>query len=181
MATIYTIGHSTRTSAELLAALAAHQIEVLADIRAFPGSRRLPHVNRENLEADLPRAGIEYRWMKDLGGRRKKQLAVSPNVGLRNQSFRNYADYMLTDDFRQAASELVSLASQKRVAIMCAERVYFHCHRMLVSDYLAAHGHTVLHIDGPGPAERPHKLTPEAHPDGDNLIYRGDVLPGLGN
>jgi uncharacterized protein (DUF488 family) len=163
---------------DLIAALAAHQIAVLADIRSFPGSRRLPHFNRENLQVELPRAGIAYQWMKDLGGRRKKELEQSPNPGLRNPSFRNYADYMLTDSFRAAAAELLRVAADKRVAIMCAERVYFHCHRMLVSDYLVAHGHEVLHIDAGGPA-RPHKLTPEARREGEGVVYRGDILPGL--
>ena len=158
--------------------LTAHRIEVLGDIRAFPGSRRLPHFNRENLEHELPQRGIEYLWMPDLGGRRKKQLERSPNLGLRNASFRNYADYMLTEPFHAAAAELVRRAGEQRVAIMCAERVYFHCHRMLVSDYLLAHGHEVLHMDGAG-APRPHKLTAEARREGDNVIYGGDVLPGL--
>ena len=180
MATIYTVGHSTRTLAELVSALRAHGVEVLVDVRAFPGSRRLPHFNRESLATDLPRAGIAYRWMQGLGGRRKKQLAVSPNIGLRNPSFRNYADYMLTDEFRSAAAELVEAAAENRIAIMCAERVYFRCHRMLISDYLVALGHSVLHIDGVGPA-RPHKLTPEAQREGDRLVYRGDFLPGIGD
>jgi uncharacterized protein (DUF488 family) len=162
----------------LAAALAAHGIEVLGDIRAFPGSRRLPHFNRENLERDLPSRAIEYRWLPDLGGRRKKQQEHSPNLGLRNLSFRNYADYMLTQPFHAAAEELVRLAGDKRTAIMCAERVYFHCHRMLVSDYLVAYGHEVLHIDGTG-VPRPHKLTAEARRRGDNVIYSGDLLPGL--
>jgi uncharacterized protein (DUF488 family) len=162
----------------LLDALKAHGIEVLVDIRAFPGSRRLPHFNRENLEKEIPGAGLEYLWAQGLGGRRKKGLEVSPNVGLRNLSFRNYADYMQTQPFHAAAADLVRLAGQKRVAIMCAERVYFRCHRMLVSDYLLSHGHQVLHIDAAGPA-RPHKLTAEARRKDDNVIYPGDLLPGL--
>ncbi len=161
-----------------MATLAAHGIEALGDIRAFPGSRRLPQFNRENLERELPPRGIEYRWLPALGGRRKKQQERSPNLGLRNASFRNYADYMTTEEFHAASADLVRWAEQKRVAIMCAERVYFRCHRMLVSDYLAAHGHQVLHIDGQGPP-RPHKLTAEAQRQGQNVIYPGDVLPGL--
>lgn len=95
MATLYTIGHSTRTFDELLAALEAHHIKTLVDIRAFPKSRRLPHFNRESLEQSLPAAGLRYVWMKPLGGYRKKILADSPHIALRNDSFRNYADYML--------------------------------------------------------------------------------------
>ena len=175
MATLYTIGHSTRPLDELLGALHAHQIKTLVDIRAFPMSRRLPQFNRDSLEQTLPVAGIRYVWMKSLGGYRKALLDESPNIGLRNQSFRNYADHMLTPDFENAMSELLHLAEQGRTAYMCAERVYFRCHRMLVSDWLVAHGHEVFHIDGTGPA-RPHKLTAEARMIEGRLIYRGDRL-----
>lgn len=173
--TLYTIGHSTRPIEDLVAALHAHSIQDLVDIRAFPVSRRLPHFNRESLEKTLPEAGIEYHWMKQLGGRRPKLLDVSPNIALHNPSFRNYADYMLTDEFRSAAGKLLELAGRKRTAYMCAERVYFHCHRMLVSDWLVAHGHEVLHIDGAGPP-RPHRLMQEARIVDGQLIYRGDHL-----
>jgi uncharacterized protein (DUF488 family) len=175
MAKVFTIGHSTRTLPELIAALQAHGIRTLVDIRSFPVSRRLPHFNREALEQELPPAGIFYVWMKDLGGRRKKQRDDSPNVALRNDSFRNYADYMLTEPFQRAAEDLVHLAAQAPTAIMCAERIYFRCHRMLVSDYLLSHGHEVLHIDDTGPV-RPHKLMAEARIVDGRLIYRGDRL-----
>lgn len=175
MATLYTIGHSTRTLDDLVAALQAHEIQTLVDIRAFPMSRRLPQFNRDSLEKMLPAAGIQYVWMKALGGYRKKVLEDSPNIGLRNQSFRNYADYMMSPDFEQAMSQLVSLAEQSRTAYMCAERVYFRCHRMLVSDWLVAHGHDVLHIDDEKPP-KPHKLTAEARMIDGQLIYRGDRL-----
>jgi uncharacterized protein (DUF488 family) len=156
MATLYTIGHSTRTPGEFIAALEAHSIQTLVDIRSFPTSKRLPHFNRESLEESLAAAGIRYIWMKELGGRRKKIRDDSPNVGLRNISFRNYADYMLTEEFETAIAELISLAEHSRTAYMCAERVYFKCHRMLVSDWLTLHGHEVLHIDDSKPA-KPHK------------------------
>src|SRR5437762_1221621 len=116
MATLFTIGHSTRTLDELIATLQAHSIQLLADIRSFPMSRRLPHFNRESLEQTLPSAGIRYTWMKDLGGRRKKSLEDSPNIALRNDSFRNYADYMLTPEFERAIAELVRLAEHSRAA-----------------------------------------------------------------
>ena len=145
------------------------------DIRAFPMSRRLPQFNRDSLEQSLPAAGIRYVWMKALGGYRKAILDVSPNVALRNDSFRNYADYMLTPEFEQAIAEVIALAEQAPTAYMCAERVYFRCHRMLVSDWLVARGHEVLHIDGTGPV-RPHKLTAEARIIDGRLLYRGDRL-----
>lgn len=175
MATLYTIGHSTRSLDELIAALKAHEIQTLVDIRSFPVSRRLPHFNRESLETALPAADIRYVWMKALGGYRKKIRDDSPHIALRSRSFRNYADYMLTPEFELAAQELVKLASESRTAYMCAERVWFHCHRMIVSDWLVAHGHMVLHIDDTGPV-RPHKLTAEGRVVDGKLIYKGDVL-----
>jgi len=174
MARVFTIGHSTRSLEELIAALQAHGIKVLVDIRSFPMSRRLPWFNRELLEQELPKHGIQYRWMQDLGGRRKKQMEVSPNTALRNDSFRNYADYMLTKPFKAATAELIELARQQPTAIMCAERVYFRCHRLLVSDWLLAHGHEVLHIDATGPV-KPHKLMGEAQLRGEDVVYPGLV------
>jgi uncharacterized protein (DUF488 family) len=175
LATLYTIGHSTRELEELIAALQAHSIQTLVDIRSFPMSRRLPHFNREALEKNLREAGIRYVWLKELGGRRKKIRDDSPNVALRNDSFRNYADYMLTEDFQRGIGELIELAGQSRTAYMCAERIYFRCHRMLVSDWLAAHGHDVFHIDGSGPVKK-HELMQEARLIDDQVIYRGDRL-----
>ncbi len=129
------------------------------------------------LETTLPAAGIAYRWMKALGGRRRKICDDSPNQALTSPAFRNYADYMLTPEFQQAAKELVELAENSRIAIMCAEaQVYYHCHRMLVSDYLTAQGHTVLHIVDGKPA-KPHRLTPEARVEDGILTYPGE--PGL--
>jgi uncharacterized protein (DUF488 family) len=175
LATLYTIGHSTRALNEFVAVLQAHSIHTLVDIRSFPISRRLPHFNRESLEKTLPDAGIRYVWLKELGGRRKKIRDDSPNVALRNDSFRNYADYMLTESFRGGTAELIKLAEQSRTAYMCAERVYFQCHRMLVSDWLVAHGHEVFHIDGSGPV-RKHELMTEARLIDGEVIYRGDRL-----
>ncbi|MFB3815917.1 MAG: DUF488 family protein [Terriglobales bacterium] len=189
--TIYTIGHSTRTLKEFIAILKAHGIGVLVDIRSYPASRRMrwfqgpqlpPFMSREEgeaheaLETTLPRLGIGYRWMRELGGRRKKLRDDSPHTALHAPGFRNYADYMMTPEFRTATCELLALAEAARTCIMCAEaQVYWHCHRMLVSDYLTAHGHTVLHISGTGPA-KPHKLTPEARIVGGRIIYDGGQL-----
>jgi uncharacterized protein (DUF488 family) len=175
LALLYTVGHSTRSLAELVETLQAHGIETLVDIRAFPMSRRLPHFNRESLEGSLPAARIRYVWKKALGGYRKKLREDSPNLALRNASFRNYADYMLSPEFENAMAELISLAQASHTAYMCAERVYFRCHRMLISDWLLAHGHEVMHIDGLGPV-KPHRLTAEARMLEGKLIYRGDRL-----
>jgi len=198
LATIHTIGHSTRSLNELVAALQGHSITTLVDIRAFPMSRRLPHFNRESLERELPQRGIEYVWLKELGGRRKKTLQDSPNTALRNESFRNYADYMMTEEFARGIERLLSIVSQANdptlspksgdkggaptvsggggTAIMCAERMYFQCHRMLVSDYLVAHGHTVLHIDDEKRALRQHTLMAEARLVDGSLVYDGGKL-----
>jgi uncharacterized protein (DUF488 family) len=148
VAIFYTIGHSTRSWQEFVEVLHAHSIQSLVDIRSFPVSKRLPHFNREALQKTLPRDNIAYLWMKELGGRRPKIRDDSPNVGLRSISFRNYADYMLTRQFESAIAALIHVAGHSRTAYMCAERVYFKCHRMLVSDWLVMHGHEVLHVEG---------------------------------
>jgi uncharacterized protein (DUF488 family) len=137
---LFTIGHSNHPLDRFLALLAQHEIKALVDIRRFPGSRKHPHFNQENLAAALQEAGIEYRWIEALGGRRHKQEDESPNLGLRNESFRNYADYMLTEEFHQGIDELLKLAKKKRAAFMCAEGLFWQCHRRLVSDFLLAGG-----------------------------------------
>jgi uncharacterized protein (DUF488 family) len=175
MAAIFTIGHSTRRFDEFVATLEAHRIRHLADIRAFPISRRLPHFNRESLAESLPKAAIEYVWLQQLGGRRKRQAKDSPNVALRNEAFRNYADHMLSKEFEDGVDQLLQIASRGATAIMCAERVYFKCHRMLVSDYLIAHGHQVRHIDDEKPP-RAHQLMAEARLVEGQLKYIGDRL-----
>jgi hypothetical protein len=132
--------------------------------------------------------------MRELGGRRKKVLQESPNTGLRNESFRNYADYMMTEEFAEGIGRLLEIASRSDLilpspraddkggaprsgtAIMCAERVYFQCHRMLVSDYLVAHGHSVLHIDDEKQTPRKHTLMAEARLVEGKLVYDGGRL-----
>ncbi len=145
------------------------------DIRSIPMSRRLPQFNRESLEKSLSDAEIKYLWLKELGGRRNKIRDDSPNVALRSPSFRNYADHMLTEEFERGVAGLIDLAEISPTAYMCAERVYFKCHRMMVSDWLVAHGHEVFHIDGTGPV-RLHKLMPEARMVNGQMIYQGDTL-----
>jgi uncharacterized protein (DUF488 family) len=170
--TLYSIGHSTRSLEDFTRILGAHGIQILFDIRAFPMSRRLPHFNREVLERELSLSGVQYLWKKELGGRRAKIRDDSPNTGLRVQAFRNYADYMLTPAFEQAMAEVLERAENARSVLMCAEAVYFRCHRMLVSDWLVAHGHKVLHILDTGPP-REHRLTPEARFQDGRLVYPG--------
>jgi uncharacterized protein (DUF488 family) len=113
--------------------------------------------------------------MKELGGRRKKTREDSPHIALRSPSFRNYADHMLSQEFQEAAAKLIQLGGEARTAYMCAERVYFRCHRMMISDWLVAKGHLVFHIDGVGPT-RSHHLMPEVRLINGQLIYRGDLL-----
>jgi uncharacterized protein (DUF488 family) len=173
--TLYTIGHSTRTLEEFTKILHAHSIHTLVDIRAFPMSRRLPHFNREALELSLAKEPIQYLWMKELGGRRKKLRDDSPNIALRNDAFRNYADYMLTPPFEQAAGQVLELAGCAPTAIMCAEKVFFHCHRMLVSDYFALRGDQVLHIQDASPP-RAHAVTKEARLADGKVVYDAGVL-----
>ncbi len=168
---VFTIGHSNLALDQFLGLLARHQIEVLADIRRFPSSRKFPHFNEKNLAAALQTAGIEYHWLEALGGRRPRR-DHSINVGLENEGFRNYADYMRTKEFRQAVDELLKIAGQKRTALMCAESVYWRCHRRLVSDYLLAQGVTVRHIFPSGEL-RPHQPTPGAKIEVGEVTYPG--------
>src|SRR5262245_22340394 len=141
---VWTIGHSTRSIEEFISALTSVEIQLLVDIRSFPGSRRYPHFNKENLETALPNASIDYLHMKDLGGRRKV-LPNSHNDAWKNDAFRGYADYMETEEFHLAINELQRLASEKRLTYMCSEAVWWKCHRSLVSDYLKSKGWTVIH------------------------------------
>lgn len=164
MATIlYTIGHSTLSLELFLDLLKQHEIVTLADIRRFPGSRSFPQFNQAELRAAVEEKGIAYRWIELLGGRRprNKLITPSPNTGLRNDSFRNYADYMLTDAFREGMRELQELMSHGRTAIMCSESVYWRCHRRLVSDDVVARGGVVEHIFSNGTL-KPHRMTAEA-------------------
>jgi uncharacterized protein (DUF488 family) len=176
VAIVYTLGHSNRSFEDFLAILQAHRIETLVDIRSFPASRKWPWFNRESLERALPAAGIEYFWKKELGGRRKKLRADSPNTGLHEPGFRNYADYMMTAEFRRGIEEVIALAEKKRTAVMCAEALYYRCHRMLVSDWLTAHGHTVLHLASATAGPKPHKPVAEFTVEDGQLIYRGGGL-----
>ncbi len=144
-ATIWTIGHSTRTLEEFLGLLGEYRIEAIADVRRLPGSRRYPHFASEALAKSLPVHGIAYEWMPELGGRRKVQPG-SPNTAWRNASFQGYADYTATAAFAEGLSELLKLAASKRTAMMCAEVLWWRFHRSIVSDVLKLRGIEVIHI-----------------------------------
>ncbi|MBE0428739.1 MAG: DUF488 domain-containing protein [Thermoleophilia bacterium] len=154
---IWTIGHSTHSFEEFVALLGTGGIRLVADVRSVPRSRHVPQFNREELAAALPAAGVEYLHMKDLGGWRRP-VPDSVNSGWRSLGFRGYADYMQTDPFRRAATELISHAAGKQTAVMCAEGPPFRCHRLILSDYLVAQGVEVRHIYPDG-SVKPHQLT----------------------
>ena len=168
---VWTVGHSTRPIEELIEALRSFEIKVLADVRSYPGSQRYPQFNKENLKASLTEAAIDYQHFPELGGRRRVR-PDSLNVAWRNESFRGYADYMDTEDFRGGITRLLDVARACRTAIMCAEAVWWRCHRSLISDYLKAKGIEVNHIMGAGKSE-PHPFTSAARIVNGELSYRG--------
>jgi uncharacterized protein (DUF488 family) len=172
---VWTIGHSTRSAAELVALLQEHGIALLADVRRFPASKRHPQFNRGTLEATLAPAGIAYAWLEHLGGRRSARKD-SHNTAWRNAGFRGYADYMETEPFALAIAELMRDAQQLSTAVMCAEQAWQQCHRGLIADFLKAHEVEVVHIVGPG-REEPHPWTGAARIVDGKLSYRGDGEP----
>lgn len=174
MRRIWTIGHSTRSADEFVALLRAHGIDGLADIRTIPKSRRHPHFAREALDARLKEEGIEYRHFSILGGLRKPR-PDSPNGAWRNDAFRGYADHMMTPEFSAAVDELLEFGEQRHVAVMCAEAVWWQCHRMLLSDALVARDVDVQHIMSSRGASalQPHRLTPFAQFRGGQVFYPG--------
>lgn len=166
---IWTIGHSTRSLDEFLAMLQAFNIELLVDIRSFPGSRRYPQFNKEALQVSLSKNNIQYVHLKELGGRRKADTH-SVNTAWRNEAFRGFADYMQTDDFKKGVDELQQLVDSRRTAYMCSEAVWWRCHRSMVSDYLKSLGWTVLHIMNKEKAEE-HPYTSPARIANGKLVY----------
>ncbi len=167
MERIWTIGHSTRAIEEFIALLEANGIKLLADVRLLPGSRRYPHFDQEALQHSLGTRGIRYEHLRELGGRRKPR-ADSRNTAWRNEAFRGYADHMETEDFRRGIERLDSFAMP--IALMCAEAVWWRCHRALVSDYLKARGVEVMHILAPNKTE-PHPYTSAARLVDGHLSY----------
>jgi uncharacterized protein (DUF488 family) len=169
--TIWTIGHSTRTPDQLLELLRTHGIAAIADVRRFPASRRHPHFNREALALWLPEAGVRYEHVDALGGRRSPR-PDSRNTGLQNASFRGYADYMATPVFHRAIDRLLALSRGAPTAVMCAEAVWWRCHRSLISDFLSVRGIEVRHILDASPARR-HRIQELARAEGDQVCYPG--------
>ncbi|MFT4063609.1 DUF488 family protein [Paraburkholderia sp.] len=169
----FTIGHSTRPLQEFIDLLKGSEIEVLADVRSIPRSRTNPQFNRDTLPAALAPAHIDYVHLAALGGRRgtRKNEAPSPNTYWTHPAFRNYADYAMSDAFRDGLAQLLALGHRQRCAIMCSEAVWWRCHRRIITDYLLMHHETVLHI-----MDAHHTptatMTPGAQPQPDGtLIY----------
>jgi len=171
MITVWTVGHSTRSGEEFGKILLAHEIKVLVDVRSFPGSRRLPQFNREALAASLANLGIEYRHEPRLGGRRKPR-ADSHNTAWKNASFRAYADHMESEEFRRGVEDLLEVAANERTAVMCAEAVWWRCHRSLIADYLKAEGHNAIHITDQSKTQE-HPFTSAARIVDGKLSYQG--------
>ena len=168
---IYTIGHSTHSEEEFLSLLHSFRIDLLADVRSLPGSRRFPHFNKEVIEKSLKDHGILYEHLPQLGGRRKVKKD-STNTAWRNASFRGYADYMESEEYKKAITTLEGLAIKKRTAIMCAEAVWWRCHRSLIADDLKLRGWQVMHILGEEKSEV-HPYTSPAK------IIQGELNYGL--
>jgi uncharacterized protein (DUF488 family) len=172
---IWTIGHSTRTIDEFISLLKENEIKLLADVRAWPSSKRYPHFNKETLAESLNAHGIHYEHFPELGGKRKSR-SDSPNTAWRNASFRGYADYMETEEFQKGIERLLAAAAEVGpTAIVCAEAVWWRCHRSLIADYLKARGVEVLHILGANKVE-PHPYTPAARIVNGELSYAAESL-----
>jgi uncharacterized protein (DUF488 family) len=176
-ATVWTVGHSTRTLEDFLALLARHRIGAIADVRRFPASRRHPQFAREALQASLARAGIDYLWLPSLGGRRAAR-ADSPNTAWRNPSFRGYADHLGSDEFAEGFAALLALAARRPTAVMCAELLWWRCHRQLIADVLKARGIAVLHIVD-GDEVVPHPWSGAARLVAGRLDYGAPGTPDL--
>ena len=168
---IWTVGHSTRSAEEFEELLKAHGVQLLVDVRSFPGSRRYPQFNKAELAESLASIGINYRHEPRLGGRRSPR-ADSHNTAWRNSSFRAYADHMETDEFRNGLEGLLELGRSARTTVMCAEALWWRCHRSLIADYLKAAGHWVVHIIDQIKTEE-HPFTPAARIVDGELSYRG--------
>jgi uncharacterized protein (DUF488 family) len=170
--TLYTLGHSNRTLATFLALVTAHAVGGVADVRSFPASRRWPHFNRAALAAALTAHGVQYDWIPELGGRRRQTRPDSPHTAWTVAAFRNYADHMETAEFADGLRRLLELAAARRTAFMCAEALYWQCHRRLIADRLLVAGHRVLHIESPTRLQV-HRLPPFARVVEGCLIYDG--------
>ena len=173
---IWTIGHSTRDLSEFVGLLNVNEIEALADVRSYPGSRRYPQFNADTLAASLASARIDYVAFTQLGGRRRPR-ADSPNTVWRNKAFRGYADHMETAEFKDGITDLIELARRKRTAIMCAEAVWWRCHRSMISDFLKVAGVTVEHIMDREGKNVVHPFTSAAQIENGKLVYGSQPEP----
>lgn len=171
---IYTIGHSTHSIEEFITMLHSFDIKTVVDIRSLPGSRKFPQFDKEALELLLPKNNIQYIHLINLGGRRKV-IKNSKNTRWINSSFRAYADYMETNQFKDGIKELETIALQKPTVYMCAEALWWRCHRSMVSDYLKTKGWMVLHIMSVGKAEE-HRYTSPARIVNGEVCYYDDNL-----
>jgi uncharacterized protein (DUF488 family) len=176
--TLYSIGHSNRSLGDFLALLQANGIQALADIRQFTRSHANPQFNTETFATALAEHGIAYEHIVSLGGRRSSKLADSPNGLWEHPAFRSYADYALADPFESGLTRLLEIASEKRTAMMCAEAVWWRCHRRIVSDYLLARGDNVLHILSDA-EPKPATLTPGAVVRDDGKVVYPPEQPAL--
>lgn len=177
---ICTVGHGARPVETLLATLTEAGVRTLVDVRRFPGSRRHPRFGRDALEAAVVKAGLDYTWQGDTLGGRRESHPGSRHTALRNASLAAFADHMDTTQFRTAADQLLTTAQTEPQAILCAETLWYHCHRMLIADALLLRGATVDHLLEPG-THQPHRLTAGARPDDDGWpVYDTQpTLPGL--
>jgi uncharacterized protein (DUF488 family) len=168
---MFTIGHSTRSIEEFIELLEKYNIELLVDIRSYPGSRRYPQFNKEQMQTWVPAHGVKYTHLEKLGGRRVKQPVDQSLIdGWTHPSFRNYAGYMLTEDFENGLEKLIELSKQYKLAFMCSEAVWWKCHRRMVSDALVARGFDIEHIMG---GLSKHELTSFASIENGVLTYPG--------
>jgi uncharacterized protein (DUF488 family) len=176
--TLYTVGHGTLSAEAFTSLLDDAEITCVADVRSFPSSRHNPQFRREEMERWLPRAGLDYAWIRELGGRRRS-VGVSKNVALRNDAFRAYADHMTSDDFRDGVDHLLDLLASNPTTVMCSESVWWRCHRRLLADYVALlRGVDVLHIMHDG-RRTPHAPTDGVRVDDNGLVYDVGVTPPL--
>lgn len=177
-ATIFTVGHSTRSQAELLELLRGADVRRLVDVRAHPGSQRHPQFGREELQRWLPEAGIDYVHMRELGGRRRADPESAEGAGWREPAFRAYAQHMRSPEFQAALERLEALAAEQPSAIMCAEALWWRCHRRLIADALTARGWLVEHL-GAGRSPVTHELPPFARIEGGGVSYPEPQQPLL--
>jgi uncharacterized protein (DUF488 family) len=166
---VFTIGHSTHEAHAFVALLLRHEVRCVADVRAYPSSRRVPQFNSGPLERTLRGHGIDYLHLPELGGRRRA-VRRSKNAGWENDQFRGYADHMRTSEFEAGLERLLGLARERTTAVMCAEAAWWRCHRRMIADALLVSGSRVFHIDARGRRER-HELTPFAMVERGRITY----------